>query len=168
MAGGALDRERFRGSIDWGFVTFFGVLLGAGGVLHSTGVDRWIADNLVPLAQTIGHPAALVIVLSLVVVGFRLVVPWIPATLLLSLARVPAAPRLGLSPWVVGFIVLMAGNTWLHPSQSDFCRLTRDASGEALFTQRQALTAAVAMTAVTLLALAATIPVWQATGILQP
>ncbi len=168
MAGGALDRERFRGSIDWGFLTFFGVLLGAGGVLHSAGVDRWIADSLVPVARAIGNPAALVMVLSLLTVGFRLVVPWIPATLLLSLALVPAAPRLGLSPWVVGFVVLMACNTWLHPSQSDFCRLMRDASGEILFTERQALIAGTAMTAVTLLALAVSIPFWQATGILHP
>jgi len=43
----------------------------------------------------------------------------------------------------------------------------RDASGEILFTERQALIAGAAMTTVTLLALAASIPFWQAIGILQ-
>ncbi len=168
VGGGALNPDRFRGSIDWGFLTFFGVMLGTGGVLHSVGVDAWIADSLVPLARSVGHPAALVLLLSLFVFACRLVVPWIPATLLLSLALVPAAPRLGLSPWVVGFVVLVSANTWLHPSQSDFYRVMRDATEGELFTERQGLLAGAAMTAVTLLALAVSIPYWGAIGILTP
>ncbi len=108
MAGNALDREGFRGAIDWGFLTFFGILLGAGGVLHQAGVDGWIADSRVPLARAVGDRGAFIVLLAVLVVACRLVLPWIPATLLLSLALVPAAARLGLSPWVVGFVVLVA------------------------------------------------------------
>ncbi len=165
---GSLDREHFRGSIDWGFLLLFGVLLGTGGVLHSVGIDRWIAQELVPLARVVGDPGLLVVLLGVFVVACRLVLPWIPATLLLSLALVPAAPQLGLSPWVVGFVVLVAANTWLHPSQSDFYRLTREATGGEMFTDRQGLVAGVAMTVVTLAALAASVPYWRATGLLAP
>jgi len=167
VAGGSLDRHQFRGSMDWGFLTFFGVLLGAGSVLHSVGVDRWIADTLVPFAALVGSPAALVVLLALFVIACRLVIPWIPATLLLSLALVPAAPRLGLSPWIVGFVVLVAANTWLHPSQSDFYRVMRDATQGEVLTERHALLAGVAMTVVTVLAITASLPFWQLTGILS-
>ncbi|MGH2372233.1 MAG: hypothetical protein ACRDIC_01960 [bacterium] len=46
------------------------------------------------------------VLLGVVVIVCGLILPRQPATLLLSLALVPAAPRLGLEPWVVGFIVL--------------------------------------------------------------
>lgn len=168
VAGGGLDRERFRGSIDWGFLLLFGVLLGTGGVLHSAGVDRWIGALLVPVAHAVGDPGLLAVALAAFVVACRLAIPWIPATLLLSLALVPVAPQLGLTPWVVGLIILVAANTWIHPSQSDFCRLTREATGGVMFTERQGIVAGVAMTAVTLAAIAASVPYWRAMGVLTP
>jgi DASS family divalent anion:Na+ symporter len=167
-AGGSLDRDDFRGAIDWGFLTLFGVLLGTGGVLQSVGVDGWIADSLVPLAQAAGSPGVLVVLVGLFVVSCRLALPWIPATLLLSLALVPAGPQLGLSPWVVGFVVLTTANTWLHPNQAELCRLTRDATGGEMFTDRQGVIIGVAITVLTLLATAASVPYWQALGVLGP
>ena len=167
-AGGSLDRERFRGEIDWGFLTLFGVLLGTPGVLHNVGVDSWIARGLVPLAQAAGSPGILAVLLGLFVVACRLTLPWIPATLLLSLALVPAGPQLGLSPWVVGFIVLTAANTWLHPNQGDLCRLTRDATGGEMFTDRHGIIMGAGITLLTLVAIAASVPYWQAVGVLTP
>lgn len=167
-AGNVIDRENFRGSIDWGFLLLFGILLGTAGVLRSVGVDRWIADSLVPATHVVGNPGALIVLLGAFVIVCRLVLPWIPATLLLSLALVPAAPSLGLSPWVVGFVVLVSANTWLHPSQSDFCRLTRDATRGEMFTERHGLILGIAMTLLTLVAIAASVPYWRAIGLLSP
>lgn len=166
VGGGGLSRELFRRAIDWGFLIQFGVLLGAGGVLHARGVDAWIAGRLTGLIGEDWRPAGLVMLLALLVCACRLLVPWIPATLLLSLALVPAAPHLGLSAWVVGFVVLVTGNAWLHPSQSDYCRVARETAGAATFTDRQALAAGVAITLLTLLGLAAAIPLWRALGLL--
>jgi DASS family divalent anion:Na+ symporter len=168
LAGGSLDREGFRGAIDWGFLTLFGVLLGTGQVLQSVEVDRWIGDSLIPLAQAIGNPGALVIVLGLVVYACRLVLPWIPATLLLSLVFVPVAPRLGLSPWVVGFVVLTTANTWLLPNQSDIYRLTRSITESEMFTDRQGLLLGAATSLITLVAITASVAYWRAIGVLAP
>jgi di/tricarboxylate transporter len=167
VGGGGLNRELFRRAIDWGFLVQFGILLGAGGVLHANGVDEWIAVRLLGVLGDHWAPATLVVLIAVCVTVVRLFVPWIPATLLLSLALVPAAPRLGLSPWVVGFVVLVAANAWLPSSQSDYCRVARDTAGE-LFTPRHALIVGVALTALTLLGLAIAIPYWQALGILRP
>ncbi|HYR93796.1 MAG TPA: SLC13 family permease, partial [Methylomirabilota bacterium] len=46
VTAGVLDRERFRSSIDWGFLVFLGVLLGSGAVLQAGGVDKWVAALL--------------------------------------------------------------------------------------------------------------------------
>lgn len=166
LGGGALDRGSFRASIDWGFLVLFGVLLGAGGVLHSVGVDRWLADALLPPIRSVGNPGTILVVLGACVVACRLVLPWIPATLLLSLALVPAAPQLGLSPWLVGFVILVTANTWLHPNQSDFCRLTREATRGLMFTARHGTLMGIAVTAVTLVAIALSLPYWRMIGLL--
>ncbi len=168
LAGGGLDREGFRRSIDWGFLVLFGVLLGTGGVLHSAGVDGWVAQRLIPLARAVGSAGGVVIVLALAVIAVRLVLPRQPATLLLSLAVVPVAPRLGLSPWVAGFVVLLMANTWLHPSQHDWYRLTKEATGGEMFTDRHGVILGVAATVVTLAAIAASILYWRVTGLLTP
>jgi hypothetical protein len=92
--------------------------------------------------------------------------PLFPLALLLSLALVPAASRIGLSPWAVGFVVLVM-NTWRLPAQSDYCRVARDAAGD-LFEPRHAMIAGVVLTALTLLGIAVAIPRWQALGTLTP
>ena len=166
IGGGGLSRDLFRRAIDWGFLIQFGILLGAGGVLHAHGVDNWIATRLLDLIGTGWQPTKLILLLAAFIFACRLLMPWIPATLLLSLALVPAAPRLGLDAWVVGFVVLVAANAWIHPSLSDYCRVTRDAAGEDLFGQRQALLAGVVLTVLTVLGLLVSMPYWRMLGIL--
>ena len=165
LAGGALDRESFRTEIDWGFLILFGVLLGAGGVLAAAGLDQWIGNALVPLANAVRNPSILVMLLGAFVVACRVVLPWIPATLLLSLALVPAASRLGVSPWIVGFVILMAANTWLHPRQSDYYRIVRGATRGEMFVERHGLIIGVGLTALTLAGLALSVPYWRAMGL---
>jgi di/tricarboxylate transporter len=168
VGGGCVTRDLFRRAIDWGFLIQFGVLLGAGGVLRANAVDEWIATRLTSLIGGGWGPATLVMALAGFVIACRLVVPWIPATLLLSLALVPAASHLGVKPWVVGFVVLVTANAWLHPSQSDYCRVARDTAGSELFDRRQAMAAGVAMTLLTLLGLAVALPHWRRLGLLEP
>ncbi|HKX16503.1 MAG TPA: SLC13 family permease [bacterium] len=168
VAAGVLDRESFRGSIEWGYLIFFGVLLGTGTVLRSGGVDRWIGDGLIPLSRAMGGPGRLAVALSLGVVAARLVLPQIPAMYLLSLALVPAAPRLGLSPWVAGFVIQLTAYTWLHPRQSDYYRLTRGITRGEMTTDRYGIIAGVALTAVTLVAIASSVPYWRLIGTLRP
>jgi divalent anion:Na+ symporter, DASS family len=168
IGGGGLSRDLFRRAIDWGFLIQFGILLGAGGVLHAHEVDEWIATHLLSVIGDGWHPAGLIMLLTGFVFACRLLMPWIPATLLLSLALVPAAPRLGLNPWVVGFVVLVAANAWIHPSLSDYCRVTRDAAGEDLFGQRQAMLAGIVLSVLTVIGLAVSIPYWHMLGILSP
>ncbi len=167
LAGGVLDRQGFRSSMEWGFLVFFGMLLGLGGVFRSVGVDQWIADRLVLLSRAVGNPSILVILLGVFVAGCRLILPRVPANFLLASALVPAAPRLGLSPWLIGFVVLTVGNTWLHPGQSDFYTLTRDVTKGEMFTDRQGIAVGVALTLLTLVSIAASIPYWRAIGLLS-
>jgi len=166
FGGGVIDRHAFQAAIDWGFLVMFGVLLGSGSVLERVGADHWIAAQLVPVAQALASPGLVLLAIAALVIASRLVVPWIPATLLWAAALVPVATRLGLSPWSVGFVVLVAANTWIVPGQSDFCRIMRDLSQGELFTGQQALIAGAGLTVATVVALALSLPFWAEIGVL--
>ncbi len=168
LVGGGLDRVGFRGDIEWGFLILFGILVGAGDVFRSVGVDRWIAGQLVPIARAVGHPGAIAVLLATFVASCRLVLPRVPTNFLLSVALVPVASRLGLSSWLVGFVVLTVGNTWLLPSLSDFYSLTRDTTKGAMFSDRDGLIVGTTLTMIVLAAIAASVPYWRAIGLFAP
>jgi DASS family divalent anion:Na+ symporter len=166
IAGGALDRQAFRNGLDWATLIFFGVLIGAGGVLKAGGVDRWVADLLSPTARSLGDPALVVLLLALVPIAVRLVLPMAPSAFLLVLTLVPAAPQLGLSGWVVGFVVFTTVVAWVVPSQYELLRIVREMLGPDSFTQREAALVGAGMTVVVLVAVVASLPFWRAIGLL--
>jgi anion transporter len=165
VTAGVLDRERFRSSVDWGFLVFLGVVLGSGAVLQSGGVDKWISALLLDATAAVRSPGLLVIVFAVLVMLSRIVLPSRPAMVLLSLALVPAAPALAISPWVAGFVVLVASNVWVLPYQGLEYLIARDATGGEAFDDRQGMRVGAALTLVRLLAIAVAVPVWQAMGL---
>ncbi len=166
IGGGALDRQTFRSGIDWATLVLFGVLLGAGAVLRFGGVDRSIADLIVPIARTLGDPGLAILLLALFAVAVRLVLPMVPAAFLLLLTLVPAAAQLGLSGWVVGFTLSLVVLTWLVPRGYEVLRMVRELTDGEMFNERQALTMGVTITLVALLAILVSVPYWRAIGIL--
>jgi divalent anion:Na+ symporter, DASS family len=165
LAGGVLDGRAFRSEIGWGFLVLFGLLVGSGAVFHGTGIDRWIARGLSPLAHLEGQPALVVALLGAFVAGCRLVLPRVPANFLLSLALIPAAPRFGLSPWLVGFIVLTVGNTWLLPNLSDFYVLLRDGTRGEMFNDADGFRIGIVLTVLVVISLVAAVPYWRVMGL---
>jgi anion transporter len=168
VTAGALDRERFRSSLDWGFLVFLGVLLGSGAVLQSGGVDRWVASLLLSATSAVHSPGLLVIAFAVLVMVSRVLLPSRPAMVLLSLALVPAAPSLGISPWIMGFVVLVAANVWVLPYQGLEYLIARDATGGEDFDDRQGTQVGAALTLVRLAAIAIAVPFWVSMGLIAP
>jgi DASS family divalent anion:Na+ symporter len=167
LAGGVVDRSAFHGGIHWGFLVLFGLLVGSGAVFHAVGIDLRIAQEVASLAPLAGRPAIAVALLGVFVAACRLVLPRVPANFLLSLALIPASPQLGLSPWLVGFIVLTVGNTWLLPALSDFYILLRDGTSGEMFTDRDGLRIGAVLTALVLIAIMASVPYWRMVGLVS-
>jgi len=167
LAAGALDPAALRG-IDWGYLIFFGLLVGSGGVFQSVGIDRWVESAVVPVTHWVRSPEILVVFLGVFVACARLVLARAPADFLLCLALVPIAPKLGLSPWVVGFVILTISNTWLIPTLSDSYLLARTVTKGALFTDRDGMLVGAGLVLLALMAIAASLPYWRALGLLAP
>ena len=164
---GVLGRDAFRAGVDWPFLMFLGILLGSGTVLQQAGVDRWLGTALGPLAAAAGHPGVVVIGLAVLVLVVRVVLPSRPTMLLLALVAMPAAPALGISPWVAGIVVLLAANTWILPYQGLEYLLLREATRGESFTDAQGTRMGAALSAVRLLAIAASVPYWVALGLIR-
>lgn len=164
---GVLGRDAFRTSVDWAFLILLGVLLGSGAVLQENGIDRWLGSTLGPLATAAGHPVVVVLGLALVVVLLRLALPSRPTMLLMSLVAMPAAPALGISPWVAGVVVLLAANTWIFPYQGLEYLILRDATRGESFTDRQGMLMGIVLLVVRFLAIAASVPYWMAIGLIR-
>jgi len=166
VVGGALDRQTFRNGIDWSTLVLFGVLLGTGSVLRAGGVDRWIASLITPLTHSSGDPLVAIMIVALLGVVVRLVLPMVPTGFLLLVTLVPAAPQLGLSGWVVGFVASTVAFTWVVPRQYEVLRMVREATEGEMFNDRQAVIVGVAITLVALLAILISVPYWRAIGII--
>lgn len=167
LVGGALDVHDFRSKIDWGFLMLFGILLGLPSVLRSVGLERVFGAQLEAIAHSIRDEVAIVLVVALAVVAVRLVLPWVPTTLLLSAALVPAAERLGMSSWVIGFVILFVAQAWLVPNLYEAYLLAKSTTRAELFTDRQAISLGIVMTLLSLSAVGVSTVYWRATGLLS-
>jgi di/tricarboxylate transporter len=163
---GALDRERFRASIDWGFLMFFGAILGSASVMQATHVDRWIAAILVERTAGLMDPGLVLIAIAAATILLRFVLPSRPTMVLLALAVVPAAPQLGISPWLAGLTVLLCANIWVLPYQGLEYLVAREATGGQAFDDRQGTRIGAALTVVRLGAIALSVPIWKVMGLL--
>jgi anion transporter len=166
VTAGALDRERFRTGIDWGFLMLFGALLGSGSVMQATHVDRWIAAGLVERTAGLGDPGLVLVAIAGATILLRFVLPSRPTMLLLALAVVPAAPQLGISPWLAGLTVLLAANVWVLPYQGLEYLVAREATAGEAFDDRQGTRIGAALTVVRFVAIAASVPAWKLMGLL--
>ena len=72
----------------------------------------------------------------------------------------------GINPFVVGVTTIMACNGFFIPYQSTIYLALYHGTGGRLFTHRQARLAAIAYGVLTLIALAASVPVWRAMRLL--
>jgi DASS family divalent anion:Na+ symporter len=163
-----LGREQFRTSIDWGFLIFLGILLGSSTVLQRAGVDRWIATGLFSVSEVVHSPQLMVLAIALLTMAVRFVLPSRATMVLLALALVPSAPALGIDSWVAGFVILTSANMWILPYQGLEYVILRDATRGEAFDDAQGTRFGAALSAVRLLAIAASIPLWTVAGLIRP
>ena len=125
-----------------------------------------IAAGLVERTSGLGDPGLILVAIAAATILLRFVLPSRPTMLLLALAVVPAAPQLGISPWLAGLTVLLAANIWILPYQGLEYLVAREATGGQAFDDRQGTRIGAALTLVRFLAIAASVPAWKLMGLL--
>jgi hypothetical protein len=84
----------------------------------------------------------------------------------MSLVLIPAVAPLGVEPWVIGMTALVTTNMMFFPYQSTIYQALDYGSNEQVFTHAQARPIALIYGLACLLGLVASVPFWQALGLL--
>ena len=115
---GSLNKTEFREKTDWPSLIYLGSLIGILNVFSYFGLDKLIALNLAVFGDVMSTDFNLfVAILFSVVVVMRLVIPNTATIALCATIFMPIASQAGISPWVIGFMLLLLGDLWLLPYQ---------------------------------------------------
>ena len=167
LVSGTLDEAALRSGVNWSFLLYLGVLVSLGEVFVQVGLDAWLASRLGSLlAPLAGSSFVFCLALTVAAFGLSFMVRWQAASVLLTLVLAPAVGPLGINPWIVGLIALVATNSWFLPYQSTIYLALYYGMGES-FEHRQVRPVAWAFAAAVLVGVAVSVPYWRALGLLD-
>jgi hypothetical protein len=166
---GNFDQRSLR-ELDWGYLIFYGVALSTAALRSSFGAS---GDASLDLFNRFGigffqEANGLVFVLAVAILHtlVRLAIHQNQAILLLGIALIPVAPRLGVDPWIVVITLLATSSFWFLRMQTPSYLVAYTSSEGRLFSHNQARIAGFGYAIVVLLGLALSVPYWHWLGLL--
>ena len=165
---GFLDKKEFLTRIDWNFLIFLGSLVGLVSSMEYVGLDEWLTEKLSWLNHYMANEFGMFIVLlSVSIFLVRLAIPINATVVIFATLLMPAAINIGITPWIVGFIILLIAEGYIWPYQasyySQFCSLAGPKSGAD---SKKVIILNAMQYAFKLAAIYASIPFWQYLGLL--
>ncbi len=130
---GILDWGMMRKGIDWELLIYMGVTLSIPTLLQAAKIDRWLVDVISPLILPfMDSPAWFFVVIALLTYVLKLVFTSFLTVVTLCVALLPLSIDVGMSPWIIAMIILIASEVWFFPYQVDWHMLaysTTDGKG---------------------------------------
>ena len=130
---GVLGWGTLKKGIDWELLIYMGATLSIPTLLTQLKIDGWMVSLISPLILPLLHsPALMIIVIVLITYAVKLVFTSFLTVVTLTVALLPLATDMNISPWVVAMIVLMASEVWFFTFQVDWHTLaysTTDGKG---------------------------------------
>ena len=166
FASGILESRDLATAVPWGLVIFLGCVLNIGNVFTKTGIDIWLQDILSSAFSHMGNPLAFIVAVALIVIALRLILVSQTATISIMLAVLaPVAGSFGMSPFVIGFVVLAIQGSWfLSYQNSVFTAAISCMRGTVV--HRQTVLACVIFELISLIGCLSSIPIWRLGGLL--
>lgn len=165
---GALPKKEFVEKIDWPFLFFMAGMTGFMAGVTYMGLDRDLAARFSQFNDFMRMDfGRFVLLLSGITLLVRLFIPLNPAILILSVAFLPMAAEAGISPWAVGFIILMISETAFFGYQSPYILFFQNLTqGHVPYSEVKVRIFHGLMFLAKVAAILLSIPFWQKTGVL--
>lgn len=165
---GVLSRDDFTTKIDWAFLFLLASMIGIMSCMSYMGLDKALIDQLGWLKDSMRNNFPLfVLALTGAILLVRLFIPLNSAILIFAAALLPLASGAGISPWVVGFIILIMSETAFFGYQSPYILFFRNLiKNEVTYSERKVQLFHGILILVKLGAIYASIPFWRAIGVL--
>ncbi len=164
---GTLKREDFIAKIDWAFLFLLASMIGILATMHHLNIESIIISKLSWLGVYMRQDFILfVLMLSVAILIIRLLIPLNQAIAILAITLLPIASNASISPWVVGFIILIISETAFFSYQSPYIFLFRNITREISWQERKVQQFHGLLFIFKLLAICISIPFWQRIGVL--
>lgn len=168
LALGILPNKQFRHDIDWPFLFFLAGLLGVAQTVHYLGLDNLIFNHftwLNDLVQT--HPYRFVSILFWISAGLLFLLQDAIIVVGMMLTLGPVAQVYDVSPWIIGFVVLVASEVWFLPYQNGrYLMLEQMIGHKRLYNRNTLLKFNVYVNVLRYLSVLASVPLWIHLGLL--
>ncbi len=165
---GALDRNAFIEKIDWAFLCLLASMIGFMASMGHMGLDRALVDQFGGFGTFMRLDfEKFVLVLTGIILLVRVFIPLNSAILILAAAFLPLASGAGISPWVVGFIILIMAETAFFGYQSPYILFFRNQVKDHIhYSEPKVQVFHCLLVLVKLGAIYASIPFWRNIGVL--
>jgi anion transporter len=164
---GILDWAMMRKGIDWELLIHMGVTLSIPTLLKQAKIDLWLVDVMSPLlVPFLESPALFFIVIAVLTYALKLVFTSFLAVVTLCVALMPLSIDVGMSPWIIAMIVLIASEVWFFPYQVDWHMLAYSTTDGKGFSYPLMLRINPLYAIAYLIALVAAIPYWRYLGLI--
>ena len=165
---GALDRKAFIEKIDWAFLFLLASMIGFMAAMTHMGLDKVLVAQFGAFKTFMRLDfEKFVLVLTGLTLLVRLFIPLNSAILILAAAFLPLASGAGISPWVVGFIILITSETAFFGFQSPYILFFRSqVAGHLPYSETRVRFFHLLLVLVKLGAIYASIPFWRSIGVL--
>ena len=154
-------------TLDWEYLIFFGVALSVADIAEGLQLDKIVGGSAASFLSQLGlGGAAFVVLAGALTILVKSLLAADQAILLLSLALIPVATAVHISPWLAAVAILALGLSWQVPAQSPEYLVAYGASHGRLYSHRQARRMAFAYHAIALAGLALCVPYWHLLGLI--
>jgi anion transporter len=165
---GILDWGMMRKGIDWELLIYMGVTLSIPTLLKQAKIDQWLVDVISPLILPfMDSPAWFFVVIALVTYVLKLVFTSFLAVVTLCVALLPISIDVGMSPWIIAMIILIASEVWFFPYQVDWHMLAYSTTDGKGFSYPLMCRINIFYALAYLIALIVAIPYWRYLGLMN-
>ena len=127
---GVLGWGMLKKGIDWELLLYMGATLSIPTLLTQAKIDGWLVSLLSPLILPfLDSPAVTFIIIALLTYAVKLVFTSFLTVVTMMVALLPLATDMGISPWIMAQIILVASEVWFFPFQVDWHTLAYSTTG---------------------------------------
>lgn len=118
---GTIQKDDISRRVDWSVLIFIASIVGWVPVMKLTGIDAQIASSFSWVGGYMKTQLPVfILVLCVVIILIRFALPEIVTEILLVTLLLPLASRSGVSPWLIGFIILTMCEAYIFPYQAPY------------------------------------------------
>jgi anion transporter len=164
---GVLGWQNIKKAIDWELLLYMGVTLSIPRLLTEARIDQWLVELITPVIEPfMTHPAWFFLVIALLTYTLKLFFTSFLTVVTLSVALVPLSVDVGMSPWIIAMIVLMASEVWFFPFQVDWHTMAYSVTEKKGFSYPLMCRVNPVYALAYIVALIAAIPYWRYLGLI--